>query len=86
MKIKPPELKLLGVVVLALALVLVPGFSRPVQAGLEDVAVFYDELLQYGQWVDYEAYGPVWFPTQVEPDWRPYTNGRWVPTEQGYVF
>ena len=33
-----------------------------------------------------ENYGPVWRPNNVEEDWRPYTDGRWVPTDDGYVF
>ena len=48
--------------------------------------MFYDDLSQYGQWVEYENYGPVWRPNQVAEDWRPYTNGRWVPTNDGNVF
>ncbi len=48
--------------------------------------MFYDDLSQYGQWVDYENYGPVWRPSSVNEDWRPYTDGRWVPTNDGYVF
>ncbi len=56
------------------------------RAGTEDAAIFYEELTQYGNWVDYEEYGPVWYPTQVEEDWRPYVNGRWVPTKHGYIF
>lgn len=75
----------LTVLTLALAMVLALG-SAPVQAASEDVAIFYDDLAQYGQWMDYQQYGPVWRPTQVPEDWRPYTNGRWVPTDQGYVF
>jgi len=73
-------------VALGLALVLVSGFSRPARAATEDAALFYDELTQYGTWTEYEDYGPVWRPDRVEVDWRPYMNGRWVPTEQGYVF
>jgi hypothetical protein len=73
-------------VALGLALVLVSGFSRPARAATEDAALFYDELTQYGTWTEYEDYGPVWRPDRVEVDWRPYLNGRWVPTEQGYVF
>jgi hypothetical protein len=53
---------------------------------MEDAAMFYEELSQHGEWVEYENYGPVWHPRGVEEDWRPYTNGRWVPTSQGYVF
>jgi hypothetical protein len=71
---------------LALALVLGAGFTAAAQAASEDVAMFYDDLSQYGQWADYENYGPVWRPTQVPDDWRPYTDGRWVPTDNGYVF
>jgi hypothetical protein len=71
---------------LGLSLVMASGFTRPALASAEDVALFYEELSQYGQWVDYENYGPVWHPTQVEEEWRPYANGRWVPSEDGYVF
>jgi hypothetical protein len=74
------------VVALIAALALVSGFSQPVRAASEDVAMFYDDLSQYGQWVDYDKYGPVWRPSQVPEDWRPYANGRWVPTNDGYVF
>jgi hypothetical protein len=71
---------------LGLSLVLASGFTRPASASAEDVALFYEELSQHGQWVEFENYGPVWYPTQVEEDWRPYANGRWVPTEEGQVF
>lgn len=64
----------------------ITGLPSAARAGTEDAAIFYEELVQYGNWVDYEEYGPVWYPTQVEEDWRPYVNGRWVPTKHGYVF
>ncbi len=75
-------------VVLALmfALGLSAGFAGTAKAASEDVAMFYDDLSQYGQWVEYDKYGPVWRPNQVAEDWRPYTNGRWVPTNDGNVF
>ena len=76
----------IAALILGLALVLGAGALKPAYAGTEDAAMFYDELAQYGDWVDYENYGPVWYPTQVDQDWRPYVNGRWVPTEQGQVF
>jgi hypothetical protein len=62
------------------------GLAPAARAASEDVAMFYDDLSQYGQWVDYEKYGPVWRPSQVSEDWRPYTDGRWVPTQEGNVF
>ncbi|HEY9074552.1 MAG TPA: DUF6600 domain-containing protein, partial [Desulfobaccales bacterium] len=70
---------------LGLALVL-GGLAQSARAASEDVAMFYDDLSQYGQWVDYENYGPVWTPSNVGQDWRPYTDGRWTPTDDGYVF
>ncbi len=86
MKGKQRPLGFIVVLALGLALVLGGGFTRPAMASSEDVAMFYDDLGQYGQWVDYENYGPVWSPSNVNEDWRPYTDGRWVPTNDGYVF
>ena len=81
---RPPGL--IVILALGLALVLGSGFYQPARAASEDVAMFYDDLSQYGQWVDYENYGPVWRPSNVDDQWRPYTDGRWVPTDDGYVF
>jgi len=86
MKSKKRHLGFIAVLCLAAALVLVPGFTRQAQAASEDVAMFYDDLGQLGQWFEYENYGPVWHPGNVDENWRPYTNGRWVPTNDGYVF
>ena len=55
-------------------------------AAAEDAALFYEELAKYGEWVDYQKFGPVWRPAGVKENWRPYVDGRWVPTDQGYVF
>jgi hypothetical protein len=74
------------VLALTFALILGAGFNSAAKAASEDVAMFYDDLSQYGEWVDYDKYGPVWRPNQVAEDWRPYTNGRWVPTNEGNVF
>ena len=73
-------------VALAFVLILSPGFTGAARAASEDVAMFYDDLSQLGQWVEYENYGPVWRPSGVAEDWRPYTDGRWVPTTDGNVF
>lgn len=72
---------------LLLTMCLLPSAATPVQAGIEEMALFFDELVQYGEWVDYKHYGPVWYPTrEVDEYWRPYLNGRWVPTPRGWVF
>ncbi len=86
MKAKPRYLGFIAVWFLATALILAPGFTPPAQASGEDVAMFYDDLGQMGQWFEYENYGAVWHPSNVGEDWRPYTDGRWVPTNDGYVF
>jgi hypothetical protein len=70
---------------LLLALVFAPSTSA--RAAAEDVAMFYDALTAYGTWVDYGNYGPVWYPSQgVTANWRPYVDGRWGPTAEGWVF
>jgi Family of unknown function (DUF6600) len=72
---------------LVLLLALNLGPATPARAAAEDVAMFYNDLAPYGSWVDYGNYGPVWYPTQgVTSNWRPYMDGRWVPTSGGWTF
>jgi hypothetical protein len=60
---------------------------QSVNAGQDELALFFDELVPYGNWVEYKQYGPVWYPTkEVAASWRPYLNGRWVPSAKGWVF
>lgn len=51
-----------------------------------DVGFFYDELSPYGDWVRTRDYGWAWFPRDVHPYWRPYSDGRWVVTEYGWTW
>jgi len=51
-----------------------------------DVGFFYDELSPYGDWVQTRDYGWAWFPRNVPPYWRPYTDGRWVDSEYGWTW
>jgi hypothetical protein len=83
MAIPPGKLTALA---LSVGLVLIFGLSQPGAAAFEDAALFYEELAPHGDWVDYGDYGPVWYPTRVTPNWRPYLDGRWVPTDQGWIF
>jgi len=70
---------------LLLSLIIAP--AAPSRAAEADVAMYYEALSPYGTWVDYGNYGPVWYPTQgVTSNWRPYMDGRWVPTDDGWVF
>ena len=36
------------------------------------------DLDDYGTWQNDPAYGQVWTPNNVAPNWSPYSNGRWV--------
>ena len=82
-------IKLAGMLVLVLfwQIALLAGPSSPAMAATqEDVAMFYDELAQYGAWVNHGKYGQVWYPTKVSENWRPYVDGRWVPSDDGWIF
>jgi hypothetical protein len=47
---------------------------------------FYDSLGNQGSWIQSGDYGYVWQPTVNDPDWAPYTNGRWVYTDAGWTW
>ncbi len=51
-----------------------------------DVGFFYDELSPYGDWVLSRDHGWTWFPRDVDPSWRPYSDGRWVITDYGWTW
>ena len=38
----------------------------------------YEELDQYGTWVDNSEYGTLWAPRSVPIGWSPYSDGRWA--------
>ena len=40
--------------------------------------VGYSDLDDYGTWSTVADYGPVWFPTRVDPGWVPYRYGHWA--------
>src|ERR1700761_3860285 len=47
---------------------------------------FYDQLANQGTWIQSKDYGYVWQPTETDPNWRPYTYGHWVNTDQGMTW
>jgi hypothetical protein len=61
------------------------GLSVPPTASAQEarsVESFYDELSPYGDWVEHPGNGYVFIPTGVAPDWRPYTVGQWIWTDE----
>ena len=43
---------------------------------------FREALADFGSWVQHRRWGEVWIPANVQQDWRPYTRGRWVYTDE----
>lgn len=52
-----------------------------------DYSLFYRELAPHGPWFETAEYGYVWQPeiASRSPQWRPYTDGRWLDTDQGWA-
>lgn len=66
-----------------LLMLMAPHKSMAQDNGYVSDQEFYDELQQYGTWVQDDQYGDVWVP-DVDGDFRPYaTNGYWVQTDYG---
>ena len=51
-----------------------------------NLGFFYDDLAPYGNWVQTPSNGWVWTPLNVAPSWRPYENGHWASTDQGWTW
>jgi hypothetical protein len=64
----------------------VPG-SQPWNDPNADYSMFYDSLNPYGRWMDVDGYGYAFRPDNAErSSWRPYVDGRWVSTDQGWAW
>jgi hypothetical protein len=51
-----------------------------------DVGFFYDNLAPYGNWIQRPRHGWVWTPRAVSSSWRPYRDGHWVNSDQGWTW
>jgi len=65
-----------------------PSGGSPIVSGLqqEDTSYFYDRLSPYGSWVSLNPYGNVWTPRHMGYRWRPYSDGHWVWTDDGWTW
>lgn len=66
-----------------------PGVQADVNIQVDPVAVFYDALAPYGEWISTYEYGWVWVPSEVVvgADFVPYASaGHWVHTDAGWFF
>ncbi|MER9298586.1 hypothetical protein NKI38_19110 [Mesorhizobium sp. M0621] len=82
------RLMLGGVTACLLTIVEIPNSIAPLplvseaRAATEiSISTFYEDLSSHGDWVSYHG-ATVFVPVDVPDDWRPYTLGHWVYTEQ----
>ncbi len=47
---------------------------------------FYENLEPHGEWIELEYDNYVWRPYHVSRDWSPYTEGRWVWSNDGWYW
>ncbi|MBV9008641.1 MAG: hypothetical protein JO354_05650 [Verrucomicrobia bacterium] len=70
---------------LALCALVLPAL-QPAQADDVSVDLFYNNL-NGGNWYQVADYGYVWQPdVATDPNWRPYTDGYWAYTDQGWTW
>lgn len=64
------------------------GTAIPSAEAREPVSIdfFYDNLEPYGAWLEVGDYGYCWRPYDVDADWSPYSDGRWVYTDAGWTW
>lgn len=48
--------------------------------------VFYSNLAGHGEWIGVEGGTYAWRPRHVETGWRPYLEGRWIWTDDGWFW
>lgn len=75
--------------ILVLAVTLLAGLFWAAAAFADesrDTSIFYDQLAPYGTWMDNPRYGQVWQPGNLPEGWRPYSDGRWVYTDEGMTW
>ncbi len=71
-----------------LAILLLVMAPAPKALAQESVSMdfFYDTLQPYGTWREVGSYGYCWQPREVDADWRPFSEGRWVYTDAGWTW
>ncbi len=74
-----PVLAAVSIAIGALSVSISAATFSPAQAQVS--AEFQAALEAYGEWQPHPRFGEVWVPYDLPPDWRPYTYGRWVYTD-----
>ncbi len=64
-----------------------PNVGGPQRYGADmDSDYMYNYLTPYGNWVNLAPYGYVWTPRHMGYRWRPYSDGHWVWTDDGWTW
>ena len=70
-----------------LLILIAMSVTATAQAGDEvSFGTFYDNLAPYGEWIAMEGGTYAWRPLQTEAGWRPYLNGHWIWTDDGWYW
>src|SRR5690349_21189041 len=74
-------------ILLALTMLIGLGAALPVARADVSVNFFYDNL-SGGNWIDVADYGYCWQPEVAvsNADWRPYADGYWAYTDEGWTW
>jgi hypothetical protein len=65
----------------AMSFMILPPTSAPAQERVAISAEFRTALEPYGSFRQHARWGEVWIPANRRSDWRPYTVGKWIYTE-----
>jgi hypothetical protein len=69
-------------VFIALLPMLLAAASARAESGERSLSEFYEALEPYGRWLEHPRWRFVWSPDVGDPEWRPYSRGRWVFTDE----
>jgi hypothetical protein len=63
-----------------------PTFANSQMSVGVSFGVFYSSLSHYGEWIELQPDVYAWRPLHMHNDWRPYMDGRWVWTDDGWFW
>jgi hypothetical protein len=78
-------LKKIKTIIMAFMLLVVLSAIK-INAQEVNIDFFYDQLSPYGHWFQSESYGWTWQPANVYPGWKPYSDGYWIYTDNGWTY
>ncbi len=80
------RLSVVTVCLMAVAICAQARVSFSVGISISNVHDFYEPLAPYGYWTELGTYGRCWRPAYIGSQWRPYANGHWEWTDQGWFW